>query len=403
MFSKQLKIEILDPTTGAKDATPLVESFSILHSAFRHGRQWEIRFADEDWNFWEPYVAGIDPLRVRLTFSKSNTQETTGWLTLYVDASEADYNRSRLDGTLRGGDALLKMALEDRTKAWPQLTVDAILTQLAASYGFVPDTTGMLGSRTWYQLDETDIDYLKYLLGFASTTGGRGDVWLWFDNGTLHLKPFDTKAPSKDKYLIGGIDDRLAHAPAGFYGGQVDRGGGRLFDAIAHDTSTKTTLSFTAGAVSAGGPALSTFVPRIPAQGRRSAYVTDADISLLRAVAQARWAKYAMRYFGITLETKGSLRTTVGDMIEVDFLKEYPDKGAFVRGRYPVFEVEHKYTRGVFRTNITGYRREAEAGETAAAGANVSSSRGQDAYLTELKTGQTGLGQGTKVTARALG
>lgn len=404
MQSKQVKIEILDPTTGAKDATPLVESFSILHSALRHGRQWEIVFADSDWAFWEPYVSGQDPLQVRLTFSKSATPETTGWLTLYVDVSESDFSRQYLHGTIRGGDALLNTAIKQETRAYPLATVDTMVSRIAAQHGFVADTVKMEGQRTWYQLYETDFAFLKYLLNYTATASGRGDVWFWFDNGTLHYKPFDFKAPSKDKYLLGGVDDRVAHAPVSFYGGQVDREGGRRVGVYTFDVTKNQGFYFEVGATSAGGPALSTYVPRLPSGGFFSENIAAADLALVRAAARAQWAKYGMRYFGITLKTKGALSVSVGDMIEVDFLKEVPAKGAFVRGRYPVFEVEHKYTKDKrFTTNITGYRRESEAGQQAAGGANVSSSRGKDAYLTSLQTGAQGLGQTTKVSARPLG
>jgi|GEM_PF-1862321 len=404
MFSKQIKIEILDPTTGAKDATPLVESFSILHSALKHGRRWEIVFADSDWAFWEPYVSGTTPLKVRLTFSKSNTQETTGWLDLHVDASESDFSRQYLHGTLRGADALLQTAIKAEIGAYPLATVDSVVRLLGARYGFVVDTVKMDGQRTWYQLEDSDFDFLKYLLDWAATPAGRGDVWFWFDNGTLHFRPFDFKQPSTDKYLLGGVDDRAAHSPVSFYGGEVDRGGGRRYGVYSFDVTKKTGFYFEAGLTSAGGPALSTYVPRLPSGGLCSENVAGADLALVRAAARARWAKLGMRYYGITLQTKGDLRVSVGDMIEVDFLKEVPAKGAFIRGRYPVFEVEHKYAKGgKFTTNITGYRREAEAGEQAAGGANVSSSRGQDAYLLSLTTGAQGLGQTIKVSARALG
>ncbi len=215
------------------------------------------------------------------------------------------------------------------------------------------------------------------------------------------MNTIDFQQPSVEKYILGGVDDRVLSSPVGFYGGEVDRAGGRQFDAEGYDPLLRKTVSFTAGGAQASAPTLGGFSPKRSSLGLIGITTAETQLPIIQSLARAAWARNGSRYFGVAIETKGSFKAQVGSMVEIDFMQEFPQELAFVRGRYPVFEVEHRYT-GELRTYIVGYRREAQRGEEIAVGADASSSRGTDAYLNEIKMGVPDTGPTTTVYASSM-
>lgn len=396
--SKTIKFEIL-AVDGPLDITVNVLRFYSRHSLLSHGRVWELRLQLTDWRTWEPYLIGTDPFRLRVS---SDAGETTGWLELYVDASKSDYRRNRLVATLRGGDALLKTALMAKTRAFSMMPVDMVVQRICADYGFTPRVDTMLGTKTWYQLQMTDYNFLNHLLGYAATSAGRGDIWFWFDNGIFNMRAINFLGAVEKTFIFGGIDDRAYKAPGFFRGGPVDRKGGRRFQVSAYDPLQKLAILKTTGTANpAGGPALGPYVPRAEINGLITLSIADTDPFIAEAVAKAKWGKVGASYFGIKISTTGDLSASVGTMLAMDFQKPDMQNSAFIRGKYPVFVVEHKYVKGLLHTDYLCFRREANYGAVPATGADASAVPGQDEYLAGLSSGTKPV-QTTTITARPM-
>jgi len=396
--SKPIKFEIL-ATSGPLDITVNVQRFYMRHSLLSHSRVWEMRLQLTDWRTWEPYLVGTDILRFR---ASSDEGETTGWLELYVDATRSDYRRNRLVAILRGGDALLKTAITGKTRAFSMTPIHSIVQRVCADYGFTPKVDTMLGTKTWYQLHETDHSLLTRLWNGASTSAGRGDVWFWFDNGVLHMQAINFLGAVNKTFVFGGKDDRVYKAPAFFRGGPVDRAGGRRYQVAAYDPLQKVLYRKTTGPSNpAGGPALGPYVPRSELGGLISEPVADTDSFVVDSTAKARWGKAGECYFGIKISTTGDLSLAVGAMVSVDFQRPDMQNTAFVRGKYPVFSVEHRYAKGLLHTDVLCFRREANYGAETSSGADASAVPGEDSYLVGLSNGTSPV-QTTTITARPM-
>jgi len=280
------------------------------------------------------------------------------------------------------------MTRKSATKAYSLMTVDTILAQILSPYGFTPDTDTFSGIDTYYQLDETDYSFIKEQLWemMASQTTGRGDIWWWFDEMQGQIlfkaKAIDYQAPSMRKYTIGKGDDRLEKAPVAYYGGEIDRKFGAQVTVVGYDWKLKKLVTFTANkATTSSVPALGPFVPRQSAQNGLTLISAEDSLPLVKAEALAKWGRYGTRYFGMRIKSRGDLELPVGSMVEVEFEGGDPTNTVFVKGRYPVFEVEHEIENSALRTTVVCYRRDAYKGLDIPVGADASASRGTDKYL----------------------
>lgn len=390
MGNKEVRIELRERGI-ATDITPYVENLRLCHSVLKHGRRWSMTVKTHEWGKWLDYILGVKTLTLKITSfdSETNIPETTGWLTLYPDsAPQTEYFGTRLLTTIKGGDPLLRLTRKSSTRAFFEQTVDAILAQIVGTYGITPDTDSFVPPDTYYQLQMTDYEFIKEFLWpmMASQTSGRGDVWWWIDEVmgqiVLKAKAINYQAPSLRKYIIGKGDDRLEKAPVVYFGGEIDRKHGGQVTVTGYDWRTKQLVAFTANkATTSSVPTLGPFVPRQAALNALEIVSAEDTIPMVKAEALARWGRYGTRYFGMKIRSKGDLELPVGSMVEVEFEGGDPKNLVFVKGRYPVFEVEHEYVGSALRTNVVCYRRDAYKGLDVPVGADASATRGTDPYV----------------------
>lgn len=366
----------------AADITGLVDRFVWIESAIRGGLTWELTVRVDYWKEWSKLVLS-DPLasfEFRLKTTVNGAESSTEWRTAYSDSANMSFRSTAQPTTIRGGDRRLLMQQRTRQRLWRQTTLNEITTALAPNYNMVAQADETPIRRDFYQLHETDWDFLRRITYESATLGGRGDLFLWVDERTLNLRAPNLQLPSVRRHDLSVVENRVDSLALRYSGRNVDRAGGATLLAVGFNFDLKTGVTFTVSApLVATQPALASRVPRDPANGARMIPVSETTSAGVEGRARARWARFGPRYFTLSCATRPDLTLHPGTIIEVQASRGEGQETPFL-GRFLVLEVQHAFVRGAMLTTAVCYRREAYSGAAEPTGVRAQNVATVDPY-----------------------
>lgn len=129
--------------------------------------------------------------------------------------------------------------------------------------------------------------------------------------------------------------------------------------------------------ITAGKPALAPRLPKSYAGKKRIVLDPSTDLASLRAKALREQARFAGRYFGVSVTVLNDLTVALREMFEIS-AKDQDGVALSMGGRYGVHAYRIEYVPREIRTRVIGFRQESYEGDAFAVGANVSQSTGMD-------------------------
>jgi hypothetical protein len=369
------------------DITPFVSRFMWTESVIDGGWSWEVEFATEDWQDWVALMLGKkrDNWQLRLKVIEGDTEnnpteKTTDWRTAFVDGSAGRYQGEALIGKAWGVDKRLDLLSKARTRSWPGTSISDIVTATATEFGLAPDVQATNVARDRWQCRESDWAHLVRLSREATTGSGRGDVYVWIEEGALRFRAPDFQAPAVRNYDLSVVENRVDAMTVQYNGREVDRIGGATLIAVGYNLDTQTPLPFVHDVNAASVyPALGDHVPRDPADARRVIFTAEEDPKLVEAVCRSVWGRAGPRYYTMRLDLRPDFALRPGVMVQgqanLDARHSAPVFGIFC-----VLEVRHAIVRGKLTTTLACFRREAYDGDARPTGTPVAKGAGTDNY-----------------------
>lgn len=365
---------------GIEEITPFVGRFVYRNSLLAGRVRWKLHFDSSQWDFWKNFMIGNGlQFQVQVVAVKNGTTVKSQWLSLVVDQSAGDLRSTQLRGRIEGGGIELDMMNEERRKGYVNTTASQIIQQIAAQYKLTPDIQATSAINSWWQANKTDWAFLQELMSdYIPSVSNSGDAYLNIDAQKLVVKSINFGSPSVRQFDLTESDDRVPSVSFRYYGGQVSRAG-VIVEARGFDRSTGTPVTFTSSPTTAATAALADKLPQSLALKKKVVICSSGDMATVRATALRAQAQYAPRYYGLAIRVLNDLTIRLRDMIEIS-AKDDEGAGAFVEGRYAVYEYQITYSSSRIVTTIIGYRQESYAGPQVATGAPASQSMGTDQY-----------------------
>lgn len=237
-------------------------------------------------------------------------------------------------------DALFAGRLTRRTKVYEDLSVADLVSQVAQEHGLTPDVSGLSGNaRTWVQLNESDLAFLRRVLD-------QHDADLEIADGKLAVTP---RADRSGDTVTVGLNSQLRSA--------------RFMADLAHQVTTVTVSGFDVAQGEAVRKSVSSRSPG-PGAGRaghsvlsdalgdRSEHVGDLRVSNDgegQALAEAAFDQRARRFVTLDGTLQGNPAVRIGTRLEVT-------------GVGPRFENTYEVTAVIHRFDLeSGYQTDVHA------------------------------------------
>ena len=366
----------------ARDISPFTKRFLWVESLIRGGFFWEVAFVANAWQEWTQLLLGRErpAVQFRLKSQEEGEEVSSEWRTALTDTSRMMFRGEGLIATVMGGDRRLDMRQEHKTRAWENLSVSQIVRVVASEYDLVPrvDETGVVDS--FYQVNETDWEFLQRITYESASESGRGDLFLWVDEDTLNMRAPVLQSASARRHDMSLVENRVDRVMLSYMGRQVDRFGGATLEVVGFDFLTKQAITYTLdGAQAQTHPALDDRVPREQSAGIRLMPVPECNPLAVEGRARGRWGRFSPRYFGLRVDGRPDVILRPGTILEMQASLDENRDTPFL-GRFLVVEVQHLYESGSILTTAVCYRREAAAGEEQATGSNAANLRTRDSY-----------------------
>lgn len=333
-----------------------------------------INVDDADWYFWSELLAGNEgtKLQGRLLLFQENEQITGPWRTLLLDSPQSVVSTQSLRGVLPCGDRRLALQQVTRYVAHTSKTITDIVQSIAQRYALTADIAPLddVPKDRW-QAGLSDWDYMQEMLLPDCSAGGRGDLYLWIEENTLHLKPLDFSVQPVRAYAIGVDDARTISAQLTMSNRHADRQGAATVKAVGFDLDTKQGVTFNVTNAAAGrSPSLSDKLPRKRSEGILYLPSAAPTLNEIQRRALRRWGQQSSMYGQMKLNLQSDLSLLPGQMVSVT-LQGNDDQTFFASGIYPVLEVRHYFSLSTQRTELTLMRREMQKGVEDAVGVRV--------------------------------
>lgn len=351
-----------------------ITSVEWCESLLDGGLSLQVNIDDADFYFWSTLLSGDEgtKLQARLLLYQENEQVTGPWRSLLLDAPQSIISTQSLRGALLCGDKRLAMKQLGRYVAYPSKTVTDIVQAIATRYAMSVDISPLddVPKDRW-QAGLSDWDYMQEMLLPDCSAGGRGDLYLWIEENTLHLRPIDFSVTPVRSYAIGVDDDRTISAKLTMSNRNADRAGAATVKAVGFDMDTKRGVTYNVTDAAAGrSPALSNKLPRLRSEGMLYLPSAAPTLNEIQRRALRRWGQQSGMYGQMMLNLKPDLALTPGQMVSVT-LQGNDDQTFFASGIYPVLAVRHFFSNAAQRTELTLMRREMQKGVQDAVGVRV--------------------------------
>lgn len=371
--------------SDVRPVTPFVSQFIWRDSLIRGGFSWAIWFQADAWYEWNPILLGRTQPRLQFRLATREDRDgadiSTEWRTGVVDSSRAMFKGSTLLGYVAGGDVRLNLQQIHRTRSWDNVSVADVARVLAQEHGLDPvveETSQRHGQLL--QIHETDWDFLRRVVYEDASQSGRGDLYLWIDEGELHLGAPVLQLPSDRRHDMDQVENRVERILLSYAGRNVDRLGGATLRGVGFDFDAKRGIVYDLDASAAQThPSLAGRVPRAQDGGLRIYPMAEDSTQTVEGRTRGRWGRFAPRYFGVRLDTRPDLALRPGRIVEMQATLGENQETPFL-GRFVVLEVEHRLERGAITTTAACYRREAFAGAEEPLGSRAENVRTRDPY-----------------------
>ena len=359
----------------ASDITPLVRRFTWTQSMIGGGFSWAIKFASSQWNEWDSLMMGKDrpEFQFRLRSDENDGQnQSTEWQTAITDASKASFSQdTSMVGAIFGADRRLLLAQEMRSRQFAVGRATDVFSRIAQEHGLNADITASGAVDRWTQAFEDDWSFMRRIARETTVQSGRGDSYLWMDNGTLRFGTVELSDKSDRRYDMSVVENRVDGYVATYSGRRADRMGAATCRGIGFDFRLKRAVTFTMDpGTAATHPSLASHVPRRMSDGLRVFPVFEEARDRVEETVRARWGRYAPRYLAVRLKTRPDLTVRPGKIMSIEANLDQRRETPFM-GRYAILEVQHVLERGAIATTLVGYRREAHKGEAQPTGASA--------------------------------
>jgi len=375
-------IELRLGSREALDITPLVRKFVWTQSMIDGGFSWAIKFVSSQWREWDSLMLGRDTpeFQFRLRSDESTGQpQATEWQTAITDTSKASFSQdTSMVGAIRGADRRLLLAQTARSRRFDNRRASDVFNVIAGEYGLntAIDATGVVDS--WTQAFTDDWSFMRRMAREVVVQSGRGDSYLWMDNGTLRYATVELTDLSDRRYDMASIENRVDGYVATYSGRKSDRMGAATARGIGFDFATKKAVTFTMDpGTAATHPSLASRVPRRMGDGLRVFPVFEDERGRVEEIVRARWGRYAPRYLAVRLRTRPDLTVRPGKIMSIEANLDESRETPFM-GRYAILEVQHVVERGALHTTLVGYRREAHEGDAQPTGASADTPNTRD-------------------------
>jgi len=376
----------------AREITPLLDEFVWTDSLLRGGFTWALKLKTNYWTEWWNLMLGREKpeVRFRLKQQEQGVESTTEWRRAYTDWSKAKFSAEpTMRCEVHGADKRLDLMQRSRLRAFKDAKVSDVVARVAGDHGLTVDAVITKGTRTRRQLREDDWSFLRRLTRAAATQDGRGDLFLYMDEGTLRLVSVQSQASSVRRHDTLSIENRLNDYVVQYHGRQVDRLGGATLRGVGFDYGAKAGIVFDVDAAAASAhQALSKRVPRRQADGLRSMPVIEDDQAVVEETTRSLWGDLGPRYFSLRVNTRPDVVLRPNAVIEI-VAADDPNRQSVFQGRYLLLEVVHHYKAGTLSTTAVGFRREAWEGEDQPTGAVADNVRTRDRFRGDSAATQT--------------
>jgi hypothetical protein len=375
---------------SAINITARVYSLSLQDSLLFGDIRWRMELLGTQVNSEEETIFGGGNLALRLSQNRDGVEQTTGWRLVTIRNSGLYYQGSTPLFFIEGEGMSSLMKQKDRWRAFKDETANTVFDRIANEYGLIPDIAPITTLGTWYQLGETDWDFLQSVKKEIVSATGQQAMYLQVHNKALRLKAIKFDQPVVRSYGIGTIDDRAEEIEFKSNSRLIDRAGGSLLRVVGFDIDNKRAISIvppTSVLPSLAGKLSLPYgsgVKRKMSTLQNSADVTSEAINM--------WTDQASKYFSCNVSGIGDVNLKVGDIMNVQAVDPSGETSA-MNGKYPIYEVIHKYNavnrmvgnqvveEAGITSHIGGYRRSFHYGNEVVDGANRSKVVSRDNYL----------------------
>lgn len=364
--------------------TPFVHKFVWRESLLQGGFSWQVWFKSDAWGEWNDLLLGRDnsSFQFRLSTREGQGEDiSTEWRTAIPDSSRSMYKGTTLIGYVEGGDRRLELLRDHRVRSWDNLTTADVVRTLAQEHGLstvVEDTNHRHAQLL--QIHETDWEFMRRIVYEDASQSGRGDLYLWVDEGELHLEAPQLQRPADRRHDMDVVENRVDRIILTYAGRGIDRMGGATLRGAGFDFDTKQGITFDLNLqASRTHPSLAGKVPRAQSGGIRLHPVAENTLLTVEGRTRGRWGRYAPRYFGLRVDTRPDLNLRLGRILELQATLGENQETPFL-GRFVVLEVQQELVRGSIATTAVCYRREAGEGEEEPSGSKAENVRTTDPY-----------------------
>jgi len=360
---------------------PFLERFVWRESLIEGGFTWQADIKASTWQEWTPILLGKGRLifEYRLTTQVDGQDISTEWRRAITDSSRSSFRGQTLIASAVGGDRRLEMMQAHRLRAWPGAAVSDVARVLAQEYGLNAAAQGTADVGDRLQVQESDWAFLRRI-AYETSASGRGDVFLWMDNDTLHLRAPDLQRPADRHHDMSLVENRVDRMAVRYAGREVDRRGGATLQGWGFDWDARQGLVFNLDSnASRTHPALAGRVPRRQSGGLRYFPVIERTLPEVEGQTRGRWGRFAPRYFSLRVDTRPDLSLRPGTILEMEASLGENQETPLL-GRFLVLEVQHEMVDASIITTAVCYRREASAGEEEAQGNSAGRIRDRDPF-----------------------
>ena len=300
-------------------------------------------------------------------------------------------------GAIFGADRRLLLAQEMRSRSFDESLASDVFNRIAQEYGLNVDISATGATDGWTQAFEDDWAFMRRIARETIVQSGRGDCYLWMDNGTLRFSTVELTDKSDRSYDMSVVENRVDGYVATYNGRRSDRMGAATCRGIGFDFATKKAVTFTMDPDTASThPSMASRVPRSMGDGLRVFPVFEEERGRVEEAVRARWGRYAPRYLAVRLKTRPDLTVKVAKIMSIESNLGQERETPFM-GRYAILEVQHVLERGAIATTLVGFRREAHEGEAQPTGASADNAGTRDTNGLD-----TGINPRTIVVAQEL-
>ena len=311
-------------------------------------------------------------------------ERTSGWLPVLVIKSTFQFEGRAPVVSIKFGCLSEWLKAKQHIRAYSNMDFVRIVKRIARKYNLAVLDTPETRIDTWYQVRETDWDFLQRVARDNIVQSGHANIFPYFEKWQMRLYSFDFTKPVVREYKLGLGDDRTERGFFTNYFREADYLGAGKISVTGFDLEKKLLLEINPIEIL---PILASKLPRRYTDSFKTYHTAIDTLAVLKQKGQRLWSESARRYFSGELLVNGDIDLRLGDMISVTGVDPYGNYTSF-NGKYPVYELLHTFD-GVanipFTTAIGCFRRTFLYGVIAAGGANLSRISSKDTYKLNQK------------------